>query len=148
MKILQKKLILVIAVVVILSGVFALGGCNWLRPEPRPPRPPIYIESECGHWVYRTVDWGGEPLLGFDEEPVAVLVSILNSTGLLDENGFLVIPTEIDGYRVGLVGDLENHRPHPAPQARSFQGGGKQDSYTGGCFCYNTPYIKFIYRIC
>ena len=104
-----KKSSHIILAVVMLSGIFALGGCGLFRYDlGRPPRPPVYIYSECGAWVYRTHDREREPILDDYGGQVIVLVSVRDEYlyRVVDERSFLVIPTEVDGYRVVQLGDL------------------------------------------
>jgi len=105
----MKRLSGVVAMVLLLSGVFALGGCGWFNSENwrRNPPPSRYRYSECGAWVYRKYDRDRQPILDDYGEQVIYLVSVLDEYlhNVVDERNFLIVPTEVDGYRVVRLGD-------------------------------------------
>ena len=154
-----------------LSGIFVMGGCGLFRSDPeRPPRPPVYITSECGAWVYRKYDrmvrrgqeWVGDnPITNNDGERGVALVSVVDEYlyRVVDERNFLVIPTEIDGNMVVQLGDLPRIGGGPlSPQSRNFhEGGGRVDRIVipngiivEGTFwnrLYTTNYVEFLAEI-
>jgi len=82
---------IVISIILGLS-TFVLAGCN------------TNIISENDIWVFRR-------LTNTQDEDRIVLVSVIDVFATTDEDGAMIIPTEIDGFRVVLLGDFSRSYP-------------------------------------
>jgi len=68
----------------------------------------------------RSTNENGHQIILSTSEDEIVLVGVVDIVGASDERGFLIIPTEIDGFMVVQLGDQPRHRV----QERYFHEGG------------------------
>jgi len=104
----KKALSGMTAIAIMLSGIFVLAGCVPSWPYTRHYY--LYAKSECGAWVYRYFE--ERDRVALEERGIYIskngvaLVSVLNVVAVVNENGLLEIPTEINGYMVVQLGDI------------------------------------------